>query len=570
MSPDEKNQEQTSSQQPLDNNIGSSSPTPQPQPLAGQTIAPSPSSNPPLSAPSGAPAPFKKSNTRYYLLALIVVLVFAAVIWSATKLSDKNQPTSTLTKHSVALLRVASAEPLPTGFFPASANDAYSFEVNAQVFEGLTKFVNQTQVAPNLATSWTNPNNDTWVFQLKQGVKFHDGNTLTSKEVVDSLTQVKNAAVGSIVPYTIKTVTAQGPNTVQITTSQPDPLLDRELTQFWIWDTSNTKNPNSADNGTGPFTLKPGTSISTSLIQLDAYNNYQGGHPTVGAINFYTYGTGQQLVDGLKQNKIDLADLTTQAGFAPTAKNAGFSLLNINDPLVYYIIPNTLKKGSPLQNLKVRQAIYMSIDPTLLAYAHNNDIGAPATQLVPPSIPGYDPTIKRPPINIAAAKALLSEAGYPNGLTLGFTYYSPAQDKVATELQKEMATIGIKLNLDPQTDGNALFSKISSGNVDMYVVGDSSQILDTSDVAGALVIDTPEYSNAKVDSLYTQAQQTFDAKTRLQLLQQLNTTVMNDLGVFPIDTPINQYFAYRPGLVLQQQYLGGVSGLYYWQIYSNK
>ncbi|MEI9914078.1 MAG: hypothetical protein WDN66_03810 [Candidatus Saccharibacteria bacterium] len=135
-----------------------------------------------------------------------------------------------------------------------------------------------------------------------------------------------------------------------------------------------------------------------------------------------------------------------------------------------------------------------------------------------------------------------------------------------------MATIGIKINLEPVSDVNKFEDEISSGSVDMYFEGFSSSILDTSDVASITVIDTPEYSNPQVDALYNQAQQTFSPAARLKVLQQLNATIMKNVAVFPLFIPSDQYLAYRPNLdlVLNQQYIGGISGMYYWQIHSTK
>ncbi len=203
---------------------------------------------------------------------------------------------------------------------------------------------------------------------------------MTSQQVASSLNLVKNYPIGQYIPYTIKSAVADGTYAVKVTTAQPDPVLTRELTEFWIWDTSDTKTPNNPVNGTGPYQLKPGTKLNKNSLQLVADNSYHGGKPSVKRLDFSFYQDGSALDNALKQNKIDIADLTADYASVPQATKDGSKLLNVLAPTVYMILPNTIKPG-PLQNIKVRQAIYMTLNPATLEKDHYGDMVQPQPKL---------------------------------------------------------------------------------------------------------------------------------------------------------------------------------------------
>ncbi len=502
------------------------------------------------------------------LVTLFVIAVALAIVVFA-RLKPSKQAASTVTHNNVSLLRVGIYEaPFETTWYPNMDFADFPTALNNQVFEGLTTFKN-SQVVPDLATSWTNPNTDTWVFKLAQGVKFHDGTTMTATQVAASIND--NLTNPGIEAYTedIKTAVATDPDTVTITTTQPDAILTKQLTQIWIYDTSSST-PDSASTGTGPYDIKAGTTFTSSLLQLEAFSGYHGAKPTVQEIDFSAYQTVQSQLTALKDNKLDLADLadSTLPATLNTVKADGYSLYQPAQGSITFLVPNVLKKGSPIQNLKVRQAIYDTVDPIALASARNGT-GTPATQLVSQLIPGYNPSIVRPTINLSAAKTLLTQAGYANGLSLTFTYYSPLEDKLATVLQQELAPIGITLQLNPITVESTYYSDVGTGDIgDLTFLGGGSGIADTSDIAGEVVIDSPEFSDPTIDAIYTQASETFNATARLKLLQQLNADIVNELAIIPLYQATGFYWAVKPNLALSQTLVGNDYTLNWPYIYS--
>jgi len=539
-------------------------PPPQPAAMPTQTEAPD---QPPAQSASGAP---KKSKKKMLLMLVVVLLVLggAAAAYFAMKGKDNNnqpQQQAQVTKKPVDLLTVGVTQPFFTDFYPKSESSIFPSEVNGQIFEGLTKYQNENEVVPNLAKSWTNPDNTTWDFVLAPGIKFHNGHNLTPAAVKASFDALAPTDYGQSYGSTIKSVTVKGSDTVEIKTTTPDSLLPNELAYYWVYDTTGTANDPST--GTGPYTLKSGTTLSPSSTSIDltAINNYHGGTPTTKEVIFKSYSDEKVLAQDVKDGKVDIADLTSKDAVDQVTQ-AGYTSLLDKTPVVNFLLPNTLKTGSPLSKLAVRKAIYEGLDANTLMKADSRT-GVLATQFVPQDIPGYNPDIKRPTYNATQAKADLAAAGYPNGFTITFTYFAP-HSTLAAEVQKEMAAMGIKLTMDAETSGPTLQKKALGGQTDLFYIAFGSSLIDTSDVIQPLLIDSANYKNTDLDKTYQQLTTTFNSQNRLTLMQQLNKQAMDDVAGFPLFVPDGRYLAVKSGLAVQIDNLINYLGIDFWKVYA--
>jgi len=550
-----------------DQTVTPTEPAASPAPGTPTTITPTeqPPAQPAVtSAPAGQP-----KSGKNLLKILVVVIVLAAAGAGAYFLLNKvNKPEKTAsvqnTKKSVPLLKVGVVQPFPSSFYPKTESSIFPIEANAQIFEGLTKYQNENQVVPNLAASWTNPDNTTWSFKLKPNVKFHDGNNVTAQAVKSSIEALAPTDFGQAYGATIQSVTVKDTSTVEIKTKTPDPLLPNELANLWIYDTASGKQ-NDPANGTGPYTLKPGTSLTANSLDLVAVESYHGGQPMVKEVDFKFYDDDKAMTQDVKQGKLDLADLSSLSA-VNDVKQYGYSSYVDKNPQVFFIIPNTLKANSPLSKLAVRQAIYEALDPTAIMKADGRT-GTPATQFVPQEIPGYNPDIQRPKVDPVKAKSDLAAAGYPKGFSLTFTYFSTHQ-AVGTEVQKELAAIGVTLNLDSETDGPTLQKKALGGQTDLFYFAYSSSLIDSSDVIQPLLVGSANYKNPDLDKLYQQASTTLRSPDRLKLLEQANKLAMDDVAGFPIFVPDGIYFAAKSNLVMHTDNLTNYIGLDFWKVYA--
>ena len=493
-----------------------------------------------------------RSNRKGWLIAAIMA---AAVVggglyyWLAIR-DDAPKKTTlviapTAQKKPIPLMRFGTQEGLVSAFYPDenSISSTGGIAIVRQVFEGLVGYGPNQQFVPLLATSWTNPDAKTWIFRLKPNVGFHNGKTMTAQDVKASLEADTPSSSQYNIPAVVQSVEVVDAQTIKITTKAADALLLNRLVNMFIFDSAATEK-NSPANGTGPMTLKPSKSYDENQIELVAFTKYHGDKPLVAEIVAKNYASEEELVKAAKENKVDVGTtFSLTDGKAIAAANSGVKYREVESLGSTVLQPITLKTGSPIQKKQVRQAIYQTIDPQLVIKASGLD-GEVANQLVPQSVPGYDSTITRPKINIEAAKGLLKEAGYPNGLTLS-VFYGPAvgspADKAVKEIARQLEQIGVKLEYNIVKSFNEFTDATLSYKYDLSYSTNLSDFYDASDIITINLTKDgtiASYDNATVNSLLAKAAQEFDAAKRIKIMQEVSRTLMDDVATIPIRTPL--------------------------------
>src|SRR5215469_98056 len=206
---------------------------------------------------------------------------------TTTGVTGKPQPGGTLTIGE-------TSQPL-SGLDPIMAQSFNSKRMVSQFYEGLLSLGQQPgQLVPALATKWREISPTDYVFTLRQGVKFHNGDTMTPADVVYSLDRIVDPAQNSPYQtlYSFKSVTATGPDTVEIKLASPQASLLGLLAQPWsggivdkAWMESKSKDDlKTQENGTGPFKL---TSYQIgSVIQTVRFAGYwDSPKPYLAAVN---------------------------------------------------------------------------------------------------------------------------------------------------------------------------------------------------------------------------------------------------------------------------------------------
>ena len=155
---------------------------------------------------------------------------------------------------------------------PHAQNEGPTHMVSRQVYEGLVTPGINMEILPQLAESWETTADDTWVFNIRKGVKFHDGSSLTASDIAFSINRAKTAPSDMVdLIKSIKSASAIDDHTVQIKTDGPNPILLNQLTQIFVmseawakangcevsynWDAGETSYCASNANGSGPFKI---------------------------------------------------------------------------------------------------------------------------------------------------------------------------------------------------------------------------------------------------------------------------------------------------------------------------
>ena len=239
-----------------------------------------------------------------------------------------------------------------------------TFRVTTQMFDRLVSLDNDMNLVPGLAESWDVIDETTTVFHLRKGVKFHNGEEMTSEDVKYSL---ERCIASSGVNYNyliIDTITCDDDYTVTITTKEPfNALLPRlTLDAASIICKSADTSPeefNQHPVGAGPYKF-----VSWELggdVVLEAFEDYYKGAPAVKRIIFRTIPEALNRCIALETGEADLAYDLTISDLESLEGNDKITTLTTPSNTVWYLGMNVQK--APLDNVKVRQAIAYAINP---------------------------------------------------------------------------------------------------------------------------------------------------------------------------------------------------------------
>lgn len=361
-----------------------------------------------------------------------------------------------LTPKKGGILKIATAD--------GSTADSLSLYAQSNVFmesmigamyETLVWKDNNFKLNPMLATSWSSPDAVTWTFKIRQGVKFHDGSPLTSKDVVYSIQQELSAAsgtdinalLGNILPP--DQVTAVDDFTVQMKLSSAFAFLPNAMANRYgkIFKAGTSVDQfSSQPNGTGPFMFKdftPGSSFNA----VRNPNYWMPNRPYLDGISFTNITEPASRLQTVLTGESHWIDSVPAASAAQFNGNANAELQVLKDAIWFGMACNL--KDKPFDDYRVVQAIKMAIDRKQVAKVA---FAGYASEGYDGPIPASDPffpqglTNKHDP---QGAKQLLAAAGYPNGLTLPDLTVLPTHGQVAQSqvVQEQLAQIGVKFNI---------------------------------------------------------------------------------------------------------------------------
>jgi oligopeptide transport system substrate-binding protein len=471
---------------------------------------------------------------------------------------------------------------------PAVAFDTTSAEVGYQVYEQLVTYKKNTyDIVGDLATNWEiSPDGKTYTFHLRKGVKYSNGDPMVAQDFVAQLERIldKNMlpkpSPGSSFFYvisgaqdyfngkakTISGVSAPDDSTLVIKLDKPQqfflkilamPFLSAVDPKF-VKDVGNAALDTTKAMGTGPFVLDTNSQSQVVLKKNPTYWQKDASGNQLPYLDQVTMNITQDTqVDAMHWEQGQTAFMSPwliggdgiPSSSYPTIMNTPkYSKLVMKQPenSLYYLGLNSSKtingKPNPLSNVKVRQAIEYAFNRQQIVQLENNAVKG-VNQPLPDTLPGYvqnlDPSAQYS-YDTAKAKQLLTEAGYPNGITVDFwNRNSPDARKQDQAVQAMMKDAGITLNLH-EVVWKDFLSKAMSGTAQMFQSGWQQDFPDASDFLNTLLNSTqaPEnnmtmYSNKQVDDWLNQAQYSTDEQQRNDLYGKVINKVMSDAAWVP-------------------------------------
>ncbi|MDQ3829475.1 MAG: ABC transporter substrate-binding protein [Candidatus Tectomicrobia bacterium] len=501
-------------------------------------------------------------SARMVLLILLSIIPFLLMYSRSESAVTSEQPALEMpgTKFGGIYRRMLGNN--PSTLDPAFVTDLYGRSVVSQIFDGLVQFDANLNPIPALAEFWeASRDGRTWMFTLRQGVKFHHGREMTVHDVVYSLTRLLRVkspgpttdlferiqgakdfmegktrgiqGLKAIDRYALQMVLEQAfaPSLVILGLANaavvPQEEVEKGEDRF-----------GHAPVGTGPFKFVRWA--PNQEIILEANDHYYEGRPFLDALVFKIVVGGKieerfgEFLKGaleetaIPSGKMDEVRADPQYRKYQQARKPALSL--------FYIGFNTQLK--PFDDKRVRQAFNYAVDKEAIVREIIQMGSLVATGVLPPGMPGYDPHLRGYSYDPAKAKQLLAEAGYPDGA--GFPtvqlWSSQKAESTKAELaayQRYLAEIGVQVDIHFAANWPAYKAMLEQGKLPMFRLIWVADIPDPDNFLFPLLHSASPtnrmfYRNPLVDQLLEQARKESDDARRITLYRQVERIVMDD------------------------------------------
>jgi peptide/nickel transport system substrate-binding protein len=483
-----------------------------------------------------------------------------AILASVLTLASGASPPDAQPKSGGTL--VLTYQPEPSSLSTIATTAVPTALVASKIFESLLTYEWGMKAQPSLAESWkVSPDGLTWTFNLRKGVRFHDGKPFTSADVKFSVEKVVRpfhsrgrnnfrdlTAIDTPDDHTV-VFRLSAPQAYFLSVFQPTevPILPRHLLEN---EKDFKKSPfYNQPVGTGPFKL--GEWARGSHIVLSRNPDYwKPGRPYLDRIVYKVIPDGGARVAALETGEVDLAPsgavpepeigrLAKLPHIATTDK--GYEALS---PILHLEI-NLREK--PLSDVRVRRAIAHAIDRNVVSNTIWFGLGKPATGPIASSNAAfYNPNVTRYPYDLARAERLLDEAGYPRGsggvrfeLTQDFIPYGENFVRLGEYIKQQLGKIGIKVTTRASdlpgwlrriyTDWDFHFTINFLNNYADPAIGVERAYVSSNIKKGTPFTNSMNYANPEVDTLFSQAGREMNPAVRAQLYKKVQEILVNDL-----------------------------------------
>lgn len=428
---------------------------------------------------------------------------------------------------------------------PQIQNDTTSEQVVKMLYNTLLKFEDDGTVVGDLAESWSvSEDKLTWTFNLKQGVKFHNGKELTSADVKATFDRALNAEAGGLRTTEIikmfTAVEAPDPYTVTITTDGPyGPMeslmcnmslgiMDADYIEQYGLDLGTSV---EGENGTGPF--KVVSWERDQEIVVERFDDYFGTPAKLQTVVYTVIPEAASRVIALETGEVDVIDKPTDEDLARLeADTENFTVLR--KPTISQRLFRFGCNDPIISNTKVRQAIVYAIDRQAIIDALFTGSAYPSTAPLAPVTFGYS-DLGEIEQDLELAKSLLAEAGYPDGFDTKIVTTERYQNgiELAEIISQQLAEIGInaKIEVWEWSALSASWNGITADEFDqpIFIMGAGPSMRDadgglrglyTTSETGLNDRNYGFYSNAEVDALIEQGMQETDQQKRVEIYKE--------------------------------------------------
>jgi peptide/nickel transport system substrate-binding protein len=413
------------------------------------------------------------------------------------------------------------------------STDRPSAAIYCNIYETLLKVNEKNEIIPGLAVSYKQIDDVTYEFKLKKGVKFHNGEDFTAKDVVFTMTRGANTPITQYIWGVVDTsgfeiiddhtvrVKLKESNApfIAVTTCSTAAILNEKYVKE-AGDASGTH-----PIGTGPYKFvewKKGVQIT-----LERNEDYHGTKPQAEKIVVRTIPEASNRTIELESGGCDIAMDIQAADRSRVESTPGLRLVVKPGNAIRYIGFNTSK--APFDNVEIRRAISYAIDIEGIVASVLRGYGQITNGPISPNVMFYDSDAKMIPYDVEKAKKMLADAGYSKGFhTTIWCDERKENVDIATILQAQLAEIGITADINAQEFG-AYINSAYAGDTDIYIMGWSSASPDPDIVLYSVFHSSNKgeggncsfLNDPKVDELVERGRRTFDTAERTKIYKEL-------------------------------------------------
>jgi peptide/nickel transport system substrate-binding protein len=449
---------------------------------------------------------------------------------------------------------------------PHVSATAIAETLTGAVYEGLVRETADNREEAALATRWEQVSPTRMRFHLRTGVTFHEGQPFTADDVVWSIARAKTATSD----YRSLIANVGGAErvddaTVDVVTTNPDPLLLRSLRSVRImsrrWaEEHDAAAPSAGDqppnyavihaNGTGPFRLT--RREADTVTELEANPRWwDTPRHNIARLVFRPIANPATRVAALLTGAVDLIDPVPVQDLPRVQAAEGVHLVVGPEARLIYLgfdqhsdaLPDSGVEGrNPLKDVRVRQAIQRAIDFEAIQTRLMRGQALPTALMVGPGTHGYDQALDvRPPYDVAAARALLAAAGYPDGFRLPMDCPSGRyvnDEAICQAVVAMLARVGIRVTLTTYP-ALVFITKVIRHESHFWLfgwlnpLGDAQHILQNV-VASTGGFNSGGYGNPRVDALVQQLAVELDPERRLAMIREALQLHRDDVGHIPL------------------------------------
>jgi len=418
--------------------------------------------------------------------------------------------------------------------------------VNINMFDSLLHKTAKLEYEPSLATSWKPINDTTWEFKLRKSVKFHNGDTMTAEDVKYSFERVlepgkekkKSPQYGNV--RAIKEVRVVDPDTIQLVTDKPFPLLLERLVFFPIVPKKHLEKVGdeafgtTAPIGTGPWKFVEWK--RDQYIRLEAFDGHWRGKPAFKHLVVRAIPEVATQIAEIKTGGVDLIR-NVSADLVPELKTHAQTYVS-SAPILRVHYVELDMRVPPFDKKLARQAANYAIDRQAIIQKLMGGLGRQVATVVQPPAFGHDPDVAPFPYDPKKARELLAQAGHPSGVDItihsAFVEFRPVFEAIAQML----TDVGIRANprmWDPGPAWNKFLQAEGKATNAMYGSWGNYSVFDADAVLHPLFHTEPGgwigkwYTRVEgLDKLIDEARSTVDQPRRKRTYSQIQKLIRDE------------------------------------------